>query len=169
MDIHHKQRVFATDYSRLFDVVYRYVRYRVIDDDEVEDVVSEIFMKGYDKLSDFDPERGTLQQWIFGIARNEVISHWRLSRRTVSLELVDEPEDKGIVSRLLDRLDHRLLTEKIFRRLSAEAKALVALRYAEGLTYEELAEVTGKEPAALRQYFSRLHRSLRLAFDEHVS
>jgi DNA-directed RNA polymerase specialized sigma24 family protein len=59
-----------------------------------------------------------------------------------------------------------MVTEKIFSRLPPETKALVALRYVEDLSYEELSEITGKEVPALRQFFSRLHRSLRITLEE---
>ena len=96
--------------------------------------------------------------------------HWRRIKPLVNLEDLDLPADPSIGQRLIERLDHRLLTEKMFTRLPAETKALIALRYSEDLSYEELSEITGKEVPALRQFFSRLHRSLRITLEEqHIN
>jgi RNA polymerase sigma factor (sigma-70 family) len=52
--------------------------------------------------------------------------------------------------------------ERILERLTGEEKALLAMRYEDEMTYEELAYILGKEVSAVRQWFSRLHRRLRL-------
>jgi RNA polymerase sigma-70 factor (ECF subfamily) len=170
MESREKHDLFAREYPQLFDFIYRYVCYRIPDRDDAEDVVSEAFTKAYAKLLDFSPDRGSLRQWLTGIASNEILMHWRRNKLLVSLEIVDEPVDTSIGRRLMERLDQRMLAEKIFSRLPPDTKALVALRYVEDLSYEELSEITGKEVPALRQFFSRLHRSLRLTFEEqHVN
>jgi len=170
MESSEKHDLFAQEYAPLFDFIYRYVCYRLPNRDEAEDVVSETFTKAYGRLADFAPERGSLRQWVTGIAKNEILMHWRRAKPLVSLEIIEEAADPSIGRALLERLDRRMFTEKIFSKLSAETKALVALRYIEDLSYEELSEITGKEIPALRQFFSRLHRSLRITFEEeHVN
>jgi RNA polymerase sigma-70 factor (ECF subfamily) len=170
MELREKQLLFAREYPELFDFIYRCVCYRIPERDDAEEVVSETFSKAYARLSDFSPDLGSFRQWLSGIARNEVLMHWRSRKRLVSLEIVEEPVDAGLGHRLMELLDRRMLTEKIFARLSPETKALVTLRYVEELSYEELAEITGRDPAALRQFFSRLHRTLRISFEEpHIN
>jgi len=162
MNIRKKKKLFAQEYPALFDDVYRYVRYRIRSREEAEDIVSNAFLKAYARLAEYRPELGNLRQWLTGIAKYELLMHWRSKRHECSLEIT-ESLVQGTDDPTQD-IDQHVLTEIIFKSLSADMKALVAMRYADGLTYEELAEITQKDAAALRQTFSRLHRSLRLEF-----
>ena len=166
MTLRAKQEQFAEEYSELFDFIYRYIYRRLFDRDEADDLVSETFLKAYRELERFDPERGALRAWLTGIAKHELLSHWRRKRPTVSLEFEECLVDPSTGKSFTDALDDRLLAEKMYAQLPAESKSLVALRYVDGLTYEEIAEVTGKEPSAMRQFFSRLHRALKVEFQE---
>ena len=164
MTLRAKQELFAREYPDLFDFLYRFIHSRLFDRDEVDDVVSEALTKAYAQLDRFDPERGVLRQWLTGIAKNELLTHWRKKRPTVSLEYEERVVDPKTGAAFTETLDQQMLAEKIYADLPAESKTLVALRYVDGMTYEELAEVTGKEATTLRQFFSRLHRTLRLEF-----
>lgn len=166
MTLPEKQELFAREYPDVFDFIYRFIARRVFDRDEVDDVVSEAFIKAYAELARFDPERGMLRQWLTGIAKNQLLTHWRKQKPLVLLEEDEQIPDETTGTVFTDALDRELFAEKVYATLSEETRALVALRYVDGMTYEELAEVTGKEPSALRQFFSRLHRSLRLEFQE---
>ncbi len=166
MTLREKQELFARDYPGLFDFLYRFIHSRLFDRDEVDDVVSEAITKAYAQLERFDPERGVLRQWLTGIAKHELLTHWRRKKPTVSLEYEERIVDPKTGTTFTDILDREMLAEKIYADLPAESKTLVALRYVDDMTYEELAGVTGKEAPALRQFFSRLHRTLRLEFQE---
>lgn len=166
MDLHQKQALFSREYPMVFEYLYRFISVRVFDRDEANDVVSEIFTKAYTLLDRFEPEKGNLRQWLTGFAKYELLTHWRRKKPNVSLELDETLVDPQTGTLFVEQLDNHLLAEKIYERLPKDQKRLLTLRYVDGLTYEELAEVTGREPAALRQLFSRLHRVLRLEFQE---
>jgi RNA polymerase sigma-70 factor (ECF subfamily) len=167
MDLSKKQRLFACEYRGLFDFVYRYVRYRVPNVADAEDVVSEVFERTYAKLELFDPTVGTLRQWTCGFARHAVADHWRRHRATVSLDDLAETLPSPASLTPADELDHRLGVERAIRALSPEIKALLAMRYEDDMTHAEIADATGKDPAAVRKFFSRLLASLRLSHEDN--
>jgi RNA polymerase sigma-70 factor (ECF subfamily) len=166
MTLPEKQELFAREYPDLFDFLYRFIQSRLFDREEADDVVSEAVTKAYSQLERFDPERGNLRQWLTGIAKYELLTHWRRKKPTVSLEFEERVPDPKTGEAFTETLDQTMLAEKIYADLPAETKTLVALRYVDDMTYEEMAEVTGKEAPALRQFFSRLHRTLKLEFQE---
>ena len=161
MGISQKQEQFAKEYSKLFDAVYRYVRYRITDTDEVGDIVSEVFETAYAALDRFDAEKGSLKQWMFGITKNGILMYFRKKKLQIPLEEIENllPDERHADAD--DRFDTKLAVEKIYARLNAEQKSLFALRYIDGLSFDELADCTGRESGALRQMFSRLHRALK--------
>lgn len=166
MDLDQKREKFTQEYSDLFEYLYRYVSVRLGHRHDAEDLVSDIFIKSYTRLADYEPDKGSLRQWLTGIAKNEILMHWRRKRPLVSLEITDDVMGSAHDPHPSQLVDNQMLAEKIFSSLPPATKALVALRYVEDLSYEELSDMTGKQVPALRQFFSRLHRALRLEFSE---
>lgn len=168
MKEHEKKREFASQYSDLFNYLYRYVCYRVPQREEAEDLVSEIFLQGYHRLHHFDSGKGNLKQWLTGIAKNKLLMYWR--RRVVQVDLDNLPEIIDTQqSSALQFIDQRLLLEKLLNHVSADLQALIAFRYQDGLSYEEIAEMIGKQPDAIRKCFSRLHKKLKGIYEEHYA
>ena len=168
MNHHKKKKLFSEEYSELFDYLYRYVCYRVPEREEAEDLVSESFLQAYHRLDDFDSDKGTLRQWLTGIAKNTLLMYWR--RRSVQVDLdaipeLHDPQQEQIVC----FLDQRLLVDQLLCQLSDDAKALVAFRYTDGLSHEEIAQLLGKHPAAVRKFFSRLHERLRNYYQKYYA
>lgn len=107
---------------------------------EAEDIVQEIFLQLWKRPDGFDPERGTLRQYIYGIARKRIAQERRELLRNGSLETTALPEsahgaqESGELSATMrDGL----------MRLEADARALLWLREVEGYSYGELAEILG--------------------------
>ncbi len=165
MDLAEKQRVFASEYPHLFGLVYRYVRFRIGSKEEAEDVVSTIVMQAYAKLEQFDEVRGNLSQWMSGIARHAVQDYWRRRRPEVALEPLEEMLP-SLAEGAERQTDHRMQVERLLAGLPHETKLLLVMRYEDDLTYEEIAIAVGREPAAVRKFFSRLHEKLRMEFRE---
>ena len=165
MDIQQKHQQFEQSYPELFDYTYRYVRFRIYHTQEAEDLVADIFRMAYEKLDDFDEERGNLRQWITGIMRNKVVEYWRSRKINLPLEDVETTLLSFINKHALEeQLDGDAFFEQLMEHLSLEQKALFTLRYVDGLTYEEIARQVKKQPGAIRNVFSRLHRKLRYFF-----
>jgi RNA polymerase sigma-70 factor (ECF subfamily) len=166
MDLKDKQKLFVKHYSNLFDHIYRYVLTRISNQEDAEDVVAEVFYSSYKNLSDYDEEKGNLEQWLIGIAKNKIIDYWRKYQIILNLEetllLFDTLEID-----YLEKIDQKIFFDKVMAKVPKEIKALLTLRHVDGLTYEQIAQITNKEPASIRQFFSRLHRKLRLEFNHN--
>lgn len=71
---------FTDVHDRYFRDVYRYVAGR-LDEQAAEDIAAETFCVAFGKRDKFDPERGSLRAWLFGIATNLVGQHRRKEAR----------------------------------------------------------------------------------------
>ena len=153
---------FERHYSELFDYVYRYVSVRLKDPTSTDDLVSNIFLSAFEKQHQYDPEKGTWRQWITGIARNAVFHHWKTVRQYLDLDEVNLSE--ALKTDHLEecrKWDQKAQFQKIMDSVSPDIRMLLILRYEEDLTYEDMAELLNKTPAAVRKTFSRLHQQLR--------
>ena len=77
-------------FARLYDVyverIYRYAYYRVSDDQAAQDITSEVFLKAWEKLGTYQPGSHPFIAWLYRIAHNAVIDHYRAARPEVKLE-----------------------------------------------------------------------------------
>lgn len=168
MTLTEKQLQFEQQYAELFSYVYRYVYYRIPHAQDAEDIVSDIFLQSYKELRQFDEERGGLKQWMTGIMKRKMIDFWRKRKIVFELDETMLLFDVVDAESTAETIDHRLLLERVMEQLSPQLKALFALRYVDGLTYEEISELVSKKPEAIRKLFSRLHQKLRLQLPEQI-
>lgn len=161
-----KERLFQQEYHRLYDKLYRYVAARVSSRPDAEDIVAEAIMEGYRTLHGFDEALGNLDQWMFGITRHRMLAHWKKAMAHVDLDEIQEVIADERAADLSKIADVQLRWRKIMDAIPTELHPLITLRFSDGLSYEEIAEATGKSPAATRQLFSRLFRKLRDEFPE---
>ncbi len=158
-----KERLFTKEYSRLFDRLYRHVRARVHSLHDAEDIVSDVILDGFRTLANYDAAKGNLEQWLMGVARYKLIAYWKKSLPTLDVDALDNlVGDSGDMS----ALDGALAWVKIMERVPADYHPLFTMRFSLDMSYDEMAEVTGKSPEALRQMFSRLLRKLRVELTE---
>jgi len=143
---------FGDLYARHLDEIYRYVFYKVGSEKLAEDLTEQVFLSAWEAIDGYEQRGHPFSAWLYRIAHNAIVDHYRTRREeepldAVTFRLADEtpgPEEtllkKGEVSRLLDAL----------RELSDEKQDLILLRFVEGLSHSEAAEILGKSEVACR-------------------
>ena len=138
------ERIYATYSGK----VMGYLRARIHNTAEAEDICSEVFEKVMRKIDDYDQTMAAVGTWIFSITRNTLIDHYRKKRPTEELDenLKDDTE-----------LDESLLTNETLSELAAALKRLpeqlrdiVVLRYYDGKPLTEIAEMMGLSYGAVK-------------------
>jgi RNA polymerase sigma-70 factor (ECF subfamily) len=124
----------------------RYARKFLLDPDDAQDIVQDIFIKAYENLQSFDATR-KFSPWIYRIAHNEFVNALkkRESRRTVftidfdtlfpHLQAVDTAD-----SAALER-DTRETIEKHLDKLDPKYREPLILYYLESMDYREIADI----------------------------
>lgn len=129
---------------------------------DAEDAVAETFLAAFASGSSFDPDRGSVQAWLLGIAVNQVRRRWRTDRRMAStLQRLrgrdGGPDDSDHADGVIERADAREVRDAL--ELLAPADRLVLVTQAAGdLSPAELAIALGCTPGAAKV---RLHRARR--------
>ncbi len=146
-------------YDAHFDFAYRTARRLGAPDGEVEDVVHEAFEIAFARLDRFD--HGQFSTWLYRIVANVVTA--RLRRWKVRRVLdawwgsKTEREAPSLESTIAAREQLEQVAD-VLRSLSAEKREVFALHEIEGLTHEQIAELTGAKVATVR---TRLHYAKR--------
>jgi RNA polymerase sigma-70 factor (ECF subfamily) len=116
--------------------------------EDAQDATQTTFIKAFRSLPRFRGESG-VRTWLYRIAINEAMSLVR-SRRNTS-DLADEPGPAPE-----PRMVERLAVEAALTQVSADHRAVLVLRFWEGLSYEEIASVLQISLSAAKM---RLHRA----------
>ena len=144
--------------------IYDFVYYRVSSKEMAEDLTSDIFFKALAKINSFNPEQknSSFGAWLYRIARNRVIDHYRSHRPVASLEEDENTfSDGGDLAEELKQQEERKIILKYLDILKPEQKELLLLRVWDERSYKEIALITGKSEAALKMAFGRAIKVLR--------
>lgn len=135
---------FSGVYEKHFSAVYNYVRYQVHDPHLTDDLVSIAFERAFAALATYEPRRGSMTDWLFGIVRNTVRDHARVTRRrpTVSLELVCPPVSPlpSPEQAVIDRETMERLLASV-GRLNERERDIIGLKFAAGLSNRSIARL----------------------------
>jgi RNA polymerase sigma-70 factor (ECF subfamily) len=155
----------------VFNLIERLVRESPVS----EELTQDAFLKIFRKLHTFDP-RQRLSAWILRIAHNTAIDHLRRHRPVVlsfdaavdsERGVVDELRDsRPLPDQLLDQSRTAAAVDRALDELRPEYRAVLVLRYHEGLDYEEIAEIVNRPIGTVKTFIHRARRSLARAMGE---
>jgi RNA polymerase sigma-70 factor, ECF subfamily len=148
---------FAELYERTFPRVYAYVASLLRDRSAAEDVTAQAFERAYRKRRSYRPARGSMDAWLFGIARNAALDELRRRKRRARLEV--DPEDTGSPAPE-DHAELAVRRETVraaLASLDGQERDLIALKFAGGLSNGEIARVLRLSESNVG---TRLHRTI---------
>ena len=125
-------------YAEFHLKVSAYVRGKVQEPHQAEDLVSAVFLKVVQKLDTYDPAKASVSTWVYTITRNTVTDYFRTRHAVVTLEdcMLDQSNDAPN-EEALDILADALL------RLKENERDLIVLHYYKGYTLKAAAEMMG--------------------------
>lgn len=150
-------------YSELYDPVMGYLAARLRPREEAEDLCSQIFLRWLQRLDQFDARKGSMYAWTMQMTRNALIDRLRARRSYASVDELSEQlvaQNPGPLDGLL-QVEERLLLDGVLAGHPPEVREMFSLRFADGMTYGEIARLLGSSEDAVKQRFSRVLRQLR--------
>jgi RNA polymerase sigma factor (sigma-70 family) len=134
--------VFSAFYTEYLPKVFRYVSYRVRDQHTAEDLTSTVFEKALARFDDYSQRKAAFSTWVFTIARNTVIDHFRTSHPAA--ELSDEMEEVLAGSdptpgESLERAEEKLRLQYCLEQLSQVERDIISLKFGAEVTNRAIA------------------------------
>jgi RNA polymerase sigma-70 factor (ECF subfamily) len=149
---------FLEIYDRHFHRVWAYVIRRTGNHADAEDVTSEVFRKALEHLQRYESRGTPFVAWLLRIASNTMATRWQRAGREAGV-LAEE-----IVERDAE-LERRAMLFQLVGRLPEVQRAVIELRYVEGLSLVEVAHRLGKTEGAVKQLQRRALEQLRAAWE----
>lgn len=162
--VHEAQSGDADSFARLYDAyferVFRYVYFRVSDDQTAEDLTSQVFLKAWENLPRYKPS-GHFLAWLYTIARNQVIDHYRTRKETVPLDEVGtlSAEGAAVDEQVQLRFELQAMRDAL-QFLTEDQQQVLILKFIAGLDTHEIAKQMKKGEGAIRALQMRALQAL---------
>jgi len=145
------KEAFAAIYEGYFDRVYRYIVLKTGNRTEAEDLTQTVFVKALDNISRFQWRGTPFAAWLFRIARNQVIDHFRKSSKRASSELpeqlADDADGPQVTAERNSEIERMVAATRDLTELQRE---VINLRFAAGLSIAEVARLMDKKENAVK-------------------
>ncbi len=152
------RKAFKALYDHYSPFVWRIV-FKMVSGDQIlaQELLQETFVKLHSALNNFRGESG-IATWIYRIAYNLAITAFNQRKRFTTL---DETETVLAGNERTDSYDNSEFIKKVLAQLSADDRFLLVAREVDGMSYDEISEVTGQNEGALRTRLHRIKEQLR--------
>jgi RNA polymerase sigma-70 factor (ECF subfamily) len=132
-------------FDRYYPALFRYFRYRGADADTANDLASATFERALKNLAGYDPRRSQIQTWLFAIARNLSINHWKAASNHTIAPLDEDmpiPDDPPLEQAVVLIEDKEQILSAV-QTLDERAREILALKFGGPLTNRQIAGLTG--------------------------
>ena len=145
---------FEALYDHFYDRIYRYVSFKAGDASAAEDITEEVFLRMLRSIGTYKYHGHPFSSWLFRIAHNLVVDHFRKCGRDKSV-----PLDKvvAVVGESSVDLDNYVQTKLAMREVNRAMEDLtdlqrqiISLRFAGGLSVNETARAVGRNENAVK-------------------
>lgn len=146
---------FGLLYDQYIKAIYNFIYYKTMHQETAEDLTSHTFIKALDKIKTFQPNKGSFQAWLYRIARNTVIDHYRTQKPHTNIEAV---WDLGDQQSLVDQVDNKITLDKVnqyLTHLTAKQREIIIMRLWDNLSYQEISAITNETETNCRMIVSR--------------
>ena len=161
-------RYYSCLIDRYEDKIKRYIlRLSGAEKETLEDVAQEVFLKAYVNLNSFNQEL-KFSSWLYRIAHNETISHWRRNKQarngSVSFDELDFlksvlGDGKNMEDQVYWKLDGERAV-KALKNLDEKYRDVLVLAFLEDKSYQEIAEILKKPIGTVGTLISRAKKRL---------
>ncbi|MGH3565917.1 MAG: sigma-70 family RNA polymerase sigma factor [Pseudonocardia sp.] len=152
---------FSLLFDRYYDVVFRYVLFRMGDRNLAEDITQETFLRALRRISSVSYQGRDIGAWFVTIARNLIFDHVKSSRyrlESTTAEIVElSPSTSGPEQQVLDGATNDELLRCV-RKLNPDQQECIQLRFLQGLSVAETAQMMDRNEGAVK---ALQHRAVR--------
>uniref|UniRef100_A0A7C4KJP3 Sigma-70 family RNA polymerase sigma factor n=1 Tax=Anaerolinea thermolimosa TaxID=229919 RepID=A0A7C4KJP3_9CHLR len=153
----------AAIHEMYYPAIYRYVHYRLDDEELVEDIAADVFMCLLDNLQDGRHTIRDVRAWLFGTASHLVNDALRRKYRKPVENLEDHEHLSSNVTpeHAAELLEQAWAVKRAMRLLTPEQQQVLALRFSMEFSLEETAQVMKKSVGAIKTLQFRALGALR--------
>lgn len=158
-----EQRAWFEDvYQKHYALVYGFLRARLLDPNDTDDLCQEVFLRCYETRDRFDPSRSEdARSWLHGIGRNVLYEHMRRIKRRKEIYWIELTLELDDLVGLDELEDDRLQQLPIcMEQLGESASQAIRAHYMRGMKLKDIADQTGRTLGAIKVLMVRARQAL---------
>lgn len=158
-------KAFERFYDLIADDIYRFIYFKVGQEETAQDITADVFMKLWEHLTVKETQVRHLRAFTYVIARTSVIDHYRTSKPQA--ELSEEIPDHS--TSVVDTIELKLNIQQIMlvvEQLKDSYQEILILKHLNELTLKEIAQIIDKSPGATRVQLHRAQEALKRAYEK---
>ncbi len=138
-------------YEQCHQDIYWYLFYRVGDAQTAEDLMAEVFLRMLRGLPNYQPQGKPVEAWLFQIARNLAIDHYRSNHHEESIEMKENQlVEPGEVHNTVENSLNGEKLRRALEHLSADQRDVIILRFVLGMPIAEAARTINRSQDAVK-------------------
>jgi RNA polymerase sigma factor (sigma-70 family) len=151
-------------FDRYFEAVYKYMLFRVCDEQLADDLTAQTFERALRSFHQYQPGRGAVNTWLFGIARHVVSDHFRRgkSRHWLPFEfLQNKPVPMPSPEEIVLANHDRAALQVAISQLGDLEREILALKFSAGFTNRQIARHMHRSESNIGVILYRTMKRLR--------
>lgn len=159
------EQAFTELYEHFFPRIYQYLLGKTKDSSLADEMTSEIFIKMYQHLQDYDQSKGAFSTWLFRIAHNVLQDYYGSKHYTANVPWADDfdpvaenqetPEQEYLSKERVQELQTALM------KLSEKERKILEMTYWLDMHSNEIGAVLGMAPSSVRVTLKKAREKLR--------
>ncbi len=160
------KEAFGALYQLYLDKIYRFIFFKVQQNRQLAEDLTEVsFMKAWSKIDLYKKTGGSFSSWLYTIARNTVIDHFREQNKLTSLQEDHHVDSTQIEENIFTKLEIERVQEAM-KYLTDEQREIITLKFINDMSNKEIANILGKNEDAIRAMQYRALQELRKRLKE---
>lgn len=158
-----KSSAFGTLFEHYQPAIYRFVLVKVGRREDAEDITHQVFLAAWQNIKNYRYQGHPFSSWLYQIARNQVVDHYRAKKNETSLEKMD-PEYFVLPATATFDLSLKLDIEKVRKaigKLKSDYQDIIVFRFIEELSLKEIAAMLHKSEGAVKLMQHRAIKELQ--------
>lgn len=153
-------------HSEHANALFGWAQNRFHDREDAEEIVAETLARAWRFHDTFDPQRGSERSWIFGIARNTAVDHFRKSRRHLQLVSEEEPGPEAVFDDPIERIAEASIIRDVLDALPDHQRSVIIETFFMGRTTNQVAGLLGIPDGTVKSRLFYGLKALRAALEE---
>jgi RNA polymerase sigma-70 factor (ECF subfamily) len=156
------REAFAELYQRYLPMIYAYVRARVFNDHDAEDLTEQVFLRAFQSLDRYRRRGWPYSAFLYRVARNVLVDHIRRARPVLPEEAAEaHPDPAASTDETLIQREERQRLQQALDRLPEDYQEVIRLRLLMSMPTAEAAQWLGRSEGAVRILLYRAVQALR--------
>ncbi len=161
----HDPKAFGELYKLYVEQVFRYLYSRIGNVHEAEDITAQTFLVAFESFDRFRKD-GHFASWLFTIARNKAMDHFRQRKNITSIEEIAEVSVGNDPLHGVIKSEQTATLSALIEALPEEDRELLRLRYLAAMSFPEIGHILHRNEDAVKKsiyrLLARLHSQLEV-------